>query len=203
MKIEILKNKINLAGIILILPFLLFFSCQESVEEISLEAESVITHDSKVVSLMKSAVNSNSDDDNDQCIEFVYPIAFYAYYPNSVTIETIVIESDEELIAFFDHLTSVDQINIDFPFGLMGTDGKITFIYNLSELEETLQIAVEACRGEGDYDFCDDKNKKVYICHNGKTICISVNAIWGHLNNHEGDYPGKCDDDDDDENDDD
>jgi len=201
MKIEILNKKFKIMGYMLILPFLLFFSCQESIEEISLDAETVINKDSKIVSLMKSAVKS--DMDGDQCIEFNYPIAFYAYYPSSVNIETIIIESDEELIAFFDHLVNIDQINIDFPFGLTDVDGEVTFIDNLTELEETLQIAVEACRGDGDYDYCDDKNKKVYICHNGKTLCISVNAIWSHLNNHEDDYLGKCDDDDDDDDNDD
>ena len=199
MKIKKLNNSFNLLGYLLILPFLLFFACQEGVEDISMESESAINQDSKIVSLMKSAIKSGSDDD-DQCVEFVYPIAFYAYYPSSVNIETIVIENDEELISFFDHLASVDQINIDFPFGLTSDDGEVTLIYSLTELEETLQIAVDACRGEGEFEYCDDKNKKVYVCHNGQTICISVNAIWTHLNNHEDDYKGKCDDDDDDDN---
>ncbi len=36
-------------------------------------------------------------------------------------------------------------------------------------------------------------NNKVYICHNGKTQNISVNAVAAHLNNHN-DFLGKCDD---------
>ena len=43
-------------------------------------------------------------------------------------------------------------------------------------------------------DHCGKKNKKVYICHKGKTICVSVNAIWGHMQHHEDDYLGRCDD---------
>ena len=42
-----------------------------------------------------------------------------------------------------------------------------------------------------DYEFCDDKEKKVYICHNGKTICVSINAIDAHLAH--GDELGQCD----------
>ena len=43
------------------------------------------------------------------------------------------------------------------------------------------------------YQYCDKNKKKVYICHKGNTICVSVNAIWGHLEHHDEDYLGKCD----------
>jgi len=40
--------------------------------------------------------------------------------------------------------------------------------------------------------YCDDKSKdkKVYVCHNGNTICISLSALQAHLSH--GDYLGKC-----------
>ena len=38
--------------------------------------------------------------------------------------------------------------------------------------------------------YCDDKKKKAYVCHNGNTICISVNAVQTHLNH--GDVLGQC-----------
>lgn len=48
--------------------------------------------------------------------------------------------------------------------------------------------------GTPDYTpyICDKNGKKVNICHNGHTICVSVNAIWGHINQHEDDYMGTC-----------
>ena len=197
MKTKIMNIRFDLLRNLLFLPFLLFFSCQESIEENSLDATAVINKDSKIVSLMKSTVKSGDDDD--QCAEFKYPFALYVYYTGSRSIETRVIDSDESLFSFFDEMTSTDQLNFDFPFELIGADKEVTMIGNLTELEETLQIVVDACRGEVEYDFCDDKNKKVYICHKGQTLCISINAIWGHLNNHEDDYVGKCDDDDNDD----
>jgi len=36
----------------------------------------------------------------------------------------------------------------------------------------------------------DDNVKKVDVCHNGKTISISVNALGGHLGH--GDTEGAC-----------
>ena len=39
-------------------------------------------------------------------------------------------------------------------------------------------------------DYCDDQNKKILICHNGKTKCVSINAMDAHLAH--GDYLGPC-----------
>ena len=39
---------------------------------------------------------------------------------------------------------------------------------------------------------CHPNSKKVTICHKGINICVSVNAIWGHLNQHQEDYLGSC-----------
>ena len=42
-----------------------------------------------------------------------------------------------------------------------------------------------------EYEYCNDKKTKVSICHNGNTICVSVNAIQDHLDH--GDELGQCD----------
>lgn len=39
-------------------------------------------------------------------------------------------------------------------------------------------------------EYCDDKQKKILVCHNGKTKCISINAMDAHLAH--GDYLGTC-----------
>jgi hypothetical protein len=43
-----------------------------------------------------------------------------------------------------------------------------------------------------DLPYCDknDKDKKVNVCHNGKTLCISINALDAHLK--QGDQLGEC-----------
>lgn len=40
------------------------------------------------------------------------------------------------------------------------------------------------------YEYCDNQQKKVLVCHNGKTKCVSINAIDAHLAH--GDYLGSC-----------
>ena len=53
---------------------------------------------------------------------------------------------------------------------------------------------VKESNHDTEYKFCDKNSKKVYICHKGKTICVSVNAIWGHMEHHEEDLMGTCED---------
>lgn len=191
MKTNEINNRFNFLGYLLFLPFILIFSCQGNIEENPWDVGEVVNKDSKIISLLKSAVQSNSGSD-DQCTEFAYPIMFFVRN-SSGSIEPIKIKSDEELIAFIDQMNDTDQLSFDFPFDILSSDKEVTTIENLTQFEGILQIVVDACGGSADYDYCDDKNKKVYICHNGNTICISINAVWGHLNNHEDDFLGECD----------
>lgn len=222
MKTNIMKNRFYLLAPLLFLTFLLFTSCQEKIEINTFDSSAVITKDSKVISLMRQALqndfskstsyksdNDDGDDDDDddsnqQCVEFVYPIAFFVIFPTSQSIETIVINSDADLFAFFDTLTGTSQIRIDFPLTLLGTNGQETIVNDIPELENILQVAVDTCRDiddndddddDNDYEYCNDDETKVYICHNGNTICVSINAIQAHLDH--GDELGQCSDDDD------
>ena len=47
---------------------------------------------------------------------------------------------------------------------------------------------------DDEMEYCDDKEKKAYICHNGMTLCVSINAIDAHLAH--GDTLGQCGDND-------
>lgn len=63
-------------------------------------------------------------------------------------------------------------------------------MYTPAYLKSCLPEATDDEINYDDIEFCDDKNKKAYICHNGKTICVSVNAIAAHLAH--GDELGQC-----------
>jgi len=193
MKTNVAKYKLNLTIFSLLLSITLLTSCNNDLIEVSQNTET-FNKNSKVISLVKSTTSTEVSNSAEQCVDYIYPIAFYAYYANSQSIETIVVNSDQELFNFFDHLTTVDEISIDFPVVLTNSDGEETIINDLIALEGTLQIVVDACNGGGgnEYDYCDNNQEKVYICHNGQTICISVNAVWAHLNNHGEDYLGTC-----------
>ena len=303
MKKKTAKIKPGLTKYLLVLPLFLLSFCQSEFEEPQGASENKLTIDAKVLSLMKSAIQSDSDqvltqnksdlskgtatEDASQCTNFLYPMTFQVYSGDDPIPETKEINSDEELIAFIEAFTFENtagvftpnyEMFIYFPIILLDTDGYETVLNDLTELEGTLQMAVEACdsfneglddtsgdgstggsddssadspvdgsndqsgdgsddtsgeeSGDGSdsgssdgsddssgddsnigsddgsdndsfeesnenddgYKYCDKNNKKVYICHKGKTICVSVNAIWGHMYHHEEDFLGTCDD---------
>ena len=226
MKLKIFKISKTLFRYTLMLSLLLFTFC-ESIE-VDLTPDVVLTKDSKVIALMKSVINSGSainltkSGDNDQCTEFQYSITILSYEEIPTP---IIITSDEELRAFIDSLTNNNYFNLVYPITLIDDEDEPTQLWDLDSLVGTLQMALDACGGNGDdngdgdndiadnsgdddnntgdddgdgdddnvvYDFCHKNNKKVYICHKGNTICVSVNAIWGHMNQHQEDYLGEC-----------
>ena len=343
MKKKTIKIRWNKFKYLLFLPILLLTFCDSNLEGPNLSAEKKLTKDAKVLTLMKSAIQSDSDqnlaknksslskststEEDNQCTHFLYPMTFEVYTRDNIDPVLREINSDEELSVFIDTLiasTTNYEFYIYFPITLLDSDGVETEINDLTALEGTLQMAVDACASfndepsgddgdddessgdnedneetsddnsdddessgdnedneetsddnsdddgssddnedndessdddgdddgssgdnedddessddDGDDDgssgdnedddessdddesddsndgsnndqnteddkdkddsdeSCGKKNKKVYICHKGVTICVSVNAIWGHMQHHEDDYLGSCDD---------
>ena len=188
MKTKIIGIKSLLLKVLLVLPLVFLTYCQDKGEEVIDANEGLMfTKYSEISTLMKAAVAA---DDDAQCVHYEYPITFYAQLSTTSSIEVVTINSDDELFNFFDRLSGSDEVRIDFPIDLRGIDGDITEINTLDELTDTLQTVVDACSGNANYEYCHPNNKKVYICHNGNTICVSVNAINAHLDH--GDALGQC-----------
>ena len=362
MKKRKIPFKMGIFAYLLILPVFLLVNCQNDFDDVILSSESKLTPDAKILSLMKAAIVSESDYTagenkgslskssdpaaDDQCTYFQYPMTFDVYSGDNPTPTQWEINSDEELLEFIDTLLAAQttfQYYIYFPITLLDTEGNPTVLNNLTELEGTLTMAVEACAGmddgsdggsddseddgsddgsndgsdnsdddssdddssdddsddedddsddgnndsddddsgddddssddndddsddddsddddaddddsnddsdhdddsdheddsdhDGDddsddhedsddddddsdydddsdddsddddedeisdsnddgYEHCGKNNKKVIICHKGIEICVSVNAIWGHMHHHEEDYMGSCND---------
>ena len=160
---------------LLFLPLLLLSFCQSEPEEPLGSTENKLTIDAKVLSLMKSAIQSDSDqiltqnksslskgtvtEDDSQCTNFLYPMTFQVYSGDDPIPETKEINSDEELIAFIEAFTFENKAGvftpnyemfIYFPIILLDTDGYETVLNNLEELEGTLEMAVEACENFSD-----------------------------------------------------
>jgi hypothetical protein len=258
-----LRNQIKqtFPAMVLCLSLVFLNSCQTSENDIVFSSEVLLTKDSKIVSLMIAAIEGNSSTisfkstvDSSQCTEFVYPMRFYVYSDDSTTPEALIINNDEELLAFFRALTAGNQFFITYPVTLLDVDGGETVITDYPDLVGILTMLVDACNVDSDdgsdsgngsddddgsdddgsdddgsddngsddnssddnssddngsddnssdddgsddieYEYCgngNNPNTKVIICHNGNTICISINAIWGHMAHHSDDYYGSC-----------
>lgn len=203
-------------------------------EDIMNNREALFNIDSNITKLMLQVINDNADITKSssisdvECTGFIYPITFYAYYGDDPTARQVEVNSDEELLEFFNTIGTTNQYYIFFPVILTDAEGVDTTIESTEQLEGTLQMALDACNGSGGDDGSDDdgtgdndgddstggtdgddtgdensngdetngachpNSKKVTICHKGINICVSVNAIWGHLNQHQEDYLGSC-----------
>ncbi len=76
------------------------------------------------------------------------------------------------------------------------------------KFSDDVSVLLNLCTAQDDCsDFpCGNNDNKVLLCHvppgnpeNAHTLCINPNAVPAHLENHEGDHCGPCEDDDDDD----
>lgn len=195
--------------LLLMLPLLLFTFCDSQEDIVILNStENLMTKDSRIAELfikvatsnMSSQKQKNSEDTLPVCTGFQFPLTFEAYHEDKNKSEKITVENDEELLKFFSTtLTAENPYYAIFPVTLLDAEGEETEINGLEVLENTLHMSVNICdelddkdSDDSEYETCGNKNKKITLCHKGKTLCVSVNAMWGHKNNHREDYLGKC-----------
>jgi hypothetical protein len=104
MKKKTLKIKPGIFKYLLVLPFLALSFCQSEFEEPFAGSENKLTVDAKVLALMKSAIQSDSDqtltqnkgvlsktttEDDGQCTYFLYPMTFEVYAGDGSEIKEI------------------------------------------------------------------------------------------------------------------
>lgn len=169
MKKKTTPIRLGILSYLMILPALLFINCQNDLDDPAMGSEAKLTPDAEVLLLMKEAIISNSDyvlaegkeslskstdlASDDQCTHFLYPMTFEVYSGDNPNPTLWEINSDEELLEFIDTLVAAQttyQYYIYFPITLLDTDGNETVLNDLTELEGTLKMAVEACTGMTD-----------------------------------------------------
>ena len=96
------------------------------------------------------------DDDDIECIDFVYPITLYTFDINDQQSGEIKVESDEQLRKFFNELEDNDLISIDFPLTLKKYDGTEIVVNSNAELAMALSNAKDECDEDDDDDYNDD-----------------------------------------------
>ncbi|MCW5516832.1 hypothetical protein [Muriicola sp. Z0-33] len=96
------------------------------------------------------------DDDDIECIDFVYPITLYTFNVNNEQTGTVTVDSDMDLRRFFDELGENDLIGIDFPVSLKLYDGTEVQVNSNAELANAIEMAKDACDEDDDDDHNDD-----------------------------------------------
>ncbi|MGB5608356.1 hypothetical protein [Eudoraea sp.] len=105
--------------------------------------------------LAKDCIEGGQDDDI-ECIDFVYPITIYTFDLNEVETGSVTVESDKDLRTFFAGLDENDLIGIDFPLAMELYDGTKIEVRSNAELANALEMAKEACDEDDDNDYNDD-----------------------------------------------
>ncbi|MBT8273269.1 MAG: hypothetical protein KJO77_05645 [Bacteroidia bacterium] len=107
----------------------------------------------------------NQDDDVIECVDFVYPISFSVFNSDFQIIDTVVIDSDEELYNFLDELEDSQNgaiiASLNFPVSLVYADGNVVEVHSNQELANAINAAEEEC--DDIPDVCDEEEVAMYL----------------------------------------
>lgn len=96
------------------------------------------------------------DDDDIECIDFVYPITLFTFDIDGQQAGSVTINSDRELRRFFKDREEGEIISIDFPVTLKKFDGTEIQVSSNAELARVLEAAKDECDEDDDDDYNDD-----------------------------------------------
>ncbi|SNR29867.1 hypothetical protein SAMN04488009_1001 [Maribacter sedimenticola] len=96
------------------------------------------------------------EDDDIECIDFVYPMTLYTFNVNLEQTSTVQVESDRELRLFFKDLGSDSLVSFDFPITLKLYDDTTIEVANHRELASAIENAKDDCDEDDDDDYNDD-----------------------------------------------
>ncbi|MFX0555274.1 hypothetical protein ACOCEA_00655 [Maribacter sp. CXY002] len=96
------------------------------------------------------------EDDDIECIDFVYPMTLYTFDVNLEQTGSVIVESDMDLKLFFKELDDNDLVSFDFPITLELYDGSKVEVTSNEQLAITIRNAKDACDEDDDNDYNDD-----------------------------------------------
>jgi len=118
--------------------------------------EIVITSQQQLDDLIEDCAGENEDDDDIECIDFVYPVSFSIYNTDFQVIDTVTINDDEALYGFLEDLDGPILASLDFPVSLVTASGETVVVNSNQELEVAISDADGTCDEDDDYDWNDD-----------------------------------------------
>lgn len=117
--------------------------------------EFVIEGPDALEELVRDCVEGGDDDDI-ECIDFVYPITFYTFDVSNTQTGQVTVESDEQLQRFLKERGGDDIISIQYPITMVKYDGTEIRVSSNEELAVALDTARDICDEDDDDDYNDD-----------------------------------------------
>ncbi|WNH08034.1 hypothetical protein [Thalassobellus suaedae] len=119
--------------------------------------EIVIENRQALQELIQDCVGENEEDDDIECIDFQYPIAFSVYDTAFQVIDVKTIENDRALHYFLERVRNSEFLaSINFPVTMLLADGSEIIVTNNEELQTTIREAKGACDEDDDNDYHDN-----------------------------------------------
>ncbi len=118
-------------------------------------SEVTINSNEELAELARQCVEGGDDDDI-ECIDFVYPITLFSFDVNQQQTGRVTVNSDRELRLFFKELDDDDFVSIEYPITLKRFDGTEIRVSSNAELAAALEAAEDACDEDDDDDYNDD-----------------------------------------------
>ncbi len=117
--------------------------------------EIVISNESELISRANNCAGENVEDDDIECVDFLYPIRASLFDKTTELANRIFITDDRQLYEFIDSLDENLVTELNFPMTVVLSDGTETILNNLSNLESFI-AGVDECDEDDDYDYNDD-----------------------------------------------
>ncbi len=95
--------------------------------------------------LTESCEENEGEDEDIECIDFVYPITVSVFNPETELLETIIFASDKEFFDFVEDLEDDDIVNISFPILVVFSDNSNMIINDIGTLEDIIENAIDDC----------------------------------------------------------
>ncbi len=92
------------------------------------------------------------EDDDIECIDFVYPITIAFYDSGREQLFNYTISSDSSLFALLSISGPGDYFSIEFPVQMVLSDGMVLTANDNDELEDIIDMAEDICDEEDDYE---------------------------------------------------
>ncbi len=116
----------------------------------------VVIENKEALRELAASCLEGGDDDDIECIDFVYPITLFTFDIDGQQADSFVINSDRDLHKFFDDREDDELVSIDFPVTLKKFDGTEVVVNSNAELARVLEAAEEECDEDDDDDYNDD-----------------------------------------------
>lgn len=119
-------------------------------------SEVQVVNQTEFDSYASTCSGENQQDDDIECVDINYPAVITLFNTTKETLNTQTFADDKTLHEFITSLQDSDVANIQFPIGLLLSDGTTIQAADIAALEDTINTYKDDCDEDDNNDFSDD-----------------------------------------------